>query len=176
MQRSSLIPAFTLVFGLIGLLGVLYWAEDGYPSALGWVFAYVGVALITGIAFWALTGSTGDLTLPQIGLRLGGGAAIGAGFMLLAHSLTPQTDRDRLIEIQVPDAGGNVYLVPKATQGCRVEQISHSGRFIALLDEGAKSAQFSVRYHGTDGRLRERKIGVQASRHGVILGDPVQQE
>jgi hypothetical protein len=53
------------------------------------ILLLVGVALFTGIAFWLVTpGAEGTVDLKQLGIHLGGGAGIGAAFMLLAWWLT----------------------------------------------------------------------------------------
>ncbi len=80
---------FALIGALIALEAIMIWATGGRLRQAHEVALYIGVALITGIAFWLFTpGSTGELNLPELGIKLGGGAAIGAIFMLLASWLT----------------------------------------------------------------------------------------
>lgn len=92
---------------LLVLLIVVWLSADGTP--MDWVFFYVLVALLTGVLFWTVTpGSTGEVTVQQLGIRLGGGAAIGAAFMLLAHWLTPAPPPPAsdvaLVSLNLPDS------------------------------------------------------------------------
>ena len=83
-----------LILLMIGLIGWMVSALGGHLAPAHWALLYVGIALVTGIAFWTITGSTGQVTLnvAQVALRLGGGAAIGAAFMLIAYSLVATND------------------------------------------------------------------------------------
>ena len=88
------------LFILVALLVWLRIATEGFASNLDWVLFYVGIALVTGIAFWVYTpGSQGTLNLPQFGIHLGGGAAIGASFMLLAVLFVPKADPDVVVAL-----------------------------------------------------------------------------
>ena len=85
--------ALLVVFVILALIVAMIWSTEGDLSRAHMILLYVGVAIITGILFWHFTpGSTGQFDLKQLGIRLGGGAAIGASFMVLAWWLTvPET-------------------------------------------------------------------------------------
>jgi hypothetical protein len=66
-----------------------------------WLLLCVGVALVTGVAFWLATpGAQGELSLPKLGIRLAGGAGIGACFMVLAWGLTRETPSTVIVPLE----------------------------------------------------------------------------
>src|SRR5437879_3582900 len=69
---------WTLVGIILALEVWLLAATHGIVVSNGHRIAlYVGVALITGITFWLVTpGSSAVVSVPHLGLKLGGGAAI----------------------------------------------------------------------------------------------------
>ena len=92
---------FALILIILALETALFLTKEGDLDKAGWVVLYVGVALVTGIAFWILTpGSTGEVTVEHLGIRLGGGAAIGAAFILLSNFVSeePPTHRVFLVD------------------------------------------------------------------------------
>jgi hypothetical protein len=107
---------FALILIILALETALFRSKEGDLDKAEWVVLYVGVALVTGIAFWILTpGSTGEVTVEHLGIKLGGGAAIGAAFMLLSNFVSeeppnyrvfPEDDRCEQIEPAVTEEDG----------------------------------------------------------------------
>jgi len=93
-SHPLLIPGLLVVFVIIVLEALMLWQTNGHLTRAYQIVLYTGVAIVTGVLFWLLTpGSMGEVDLKQLGIRLGGGAAIGAAFMLLAWFLTdPETN------------------------------------------------------------------------------------
>lgn len=112
--QPILIPGLLVVFAIIALEAVMLWATGGHLTRAHQIVLYIGVAIVTGVVFWLLTpGSTGELDFKQLGIRLGGGAAIGASFMLLAWWLTD------------PEVNHTVVPVPSAiAQDFTIENLS----------------------------------------------------
>ncbi|HLN29974.1 MAG TPA: hypothetical protein VK395_19690 [Gemmataceae bacterium] len=86
----SFITGVALILLVIGLLAWQRISTHGFIAGRqDWVLLLIGVALVTGMVFWLVTpGAEGELNLAHLGLKLTGGAAIGAGFMLIAWGLT----------------------------------------------------------------------------------------
>ena len=92
--------ALGVVGVIVLLLTVMLAMTGGELLRSHWVVLYVGVALVSGILFWVLTpGSSGEVDLKELGIKLGGGAAIGQAFMLLAWTLTRNQDQDFVVPI-----------------------------------------------------------------------------
>lgn len=90
-HQPLLIPGLLVVFVIVILEAIMLWGTSGRLTRAYEIVLYIGVAIVTGVLFWLLTpGSQGELNFTQLGIRLGGGAAIGASFMLLAWYLTDQ--------------------------------------------------------------------------------------
>ncbi len=88
---------FALILIILALETALFLTKEGDLDKAEWVVLYVGVALVTGIAFWILTpGSTGEVTVEHLGIRLGGGAAIGAAFVLLSNFVSEEPPNHRV--------------------------------------------------------------------------------
>lgn len=74
---------------LIILLAVVIFAGD-QSNRLTWVGLYVVTALATGSTFWVINPlEKQGFTWTKLGIQFGGAAAIGAGFMAMAHKFTP---------------------------------------------------------------------------------------
>jgi hypothetical protein len=106
-----------------------------------YTFLFVGVALITGIVFWVCTGSSGVLTVKELGLRLGGGAAIGAGFMLLAFSLIRQlaiTPPPAVVEVELSaaEADNQQFLKVSKVSGELEPHLRRDGRVVFVKFTG----------------------------------------
>ena len=77
--------AFFLLCFLVCCVIAMFVATDGILLETHRMVLYVTIALVTGTLFWILTpGATGEVDLKEIGVKLTGGAGIGAGFMVLA--------------------------------------------------------------------------------------------
>jgi hypothetical protein len=90
---------------IVALVGVMLWSTQGVLTRAHEIVLFVSVAIVTGVLFWILTpGSSGQLTVKQLGIRLGGGAGIGASFMLLAWWLTASTANTTVVPVpfQIP--------------------------------------------------------------------------
>src|SRR5258708_36372718 len=117
-----------LILLIIVLIAWMVAALGGRLAPAHWSLLYVGIALVTGIAFWTLTASTGEfnLTREQIAIKLGGGAAIGASFMYLAYWF---------------NSGGDPYVVvPLAASGTSANVIA-----ISDFDRGSLNAPYLIR-------------------------------
>lgn len=91
---------FALILIILALETALFLSKEGDLDKAEWVVLYVGVALVTGIAFWILTpGSTGEVTVEHLGIRLGGGAAIGATFILLSNFVSEDPPNYRVFPV-----------------------------------------------------------------------------
>src|SRR5262245_1935824 len=79
---------------------LVFYSTGGRLARAHWVVLYVGVAVFTGVVFWLVTpGSTGSLKFAALGIKLGGGAAIGAAFMLLAWKLSAPTSSSIVVPV-----------------------------------------------------------------------------
>lgn len=88
-NNSLLLPGMIVISIIIILETVMLIKTNGILTQAYQIVLYVGVAIVTGVVFWTLTpGTSGQINFTQLGIRLGGGAAIGASFMLLAWWLT----------------------------------------------------------------------------------------
>ena len=88
-KNSLLLPGMIITIVIIVLETVMLIKTNGVLTQAYQIVLYVGVAIVTGVVFWTLTpGTSGLINFKQLGIRLGGGAAIGASFMLLAWWLT----------------------------------------------------------------------------------------
>jgi hypothetical protein len=117
-----------LILLIIGLLAWMVTALGGRLAPAHWSLLYVGIALVTGIAFWTLTTSTGEVTLTreQVALKLGGGAAIGAAFMYMAYWF---------------NSGGDPYVVvPLASSGTSANAVA-----ISDFDRGNLDPPYLIR-------------------------------
>lgn len=89
MHKRLLRHGLFIVILLIIAVAIMLIVTGGHLNRAFEIVLYICVALVTGILFWLFTpGSTGDLDFKKLGIKLGGGAAIGASFMLLAWYLT----------------------------------------------------------------------------------------
>ncbi len=151
VRVAVFVAGLIMVAILLGMVVALFHVSHGFFSPGYWVGFYVSVALVTGIAFWTLTGSTGEYTNAKLGIRLGGGAAIGASFMVLAHWLTPNNPLPsfRIVPTSVPANDLSYYdhdeHVKEATR------LGQSKRFLVEFNEGENEGAFSVSYIATDG-------------------------
>lgn len=108
-------PSWSFVTGvalIVLVISLLVWqriSTHGYIAGRqDWLLLLVGVALVTGMVFWLITpGAEGELNLTQLGLKLTGGAAIGAGFMLLAWELTKTSPTTVIVPLEQASRADN---------------------------------------------------------------------
>ncbi len=145
-KNLILFSGIVLLFVLIALIVWLLAATGGSFKGGEWPAFYVAVALVSGIAFWFFTaGSTGEYTSKQLGIRLGGGAAIGAAFMVLAHFLTPATPPSNLLVVDARNEGESADL------GFALESWSEGLRNVTHLDKENNGTQFLVEFREDQG-------------------------
>ncbi len=79
------------------------------PNArVAWFVVYAIVALVSGICFYYFTGGQDSkVTIPALGIRLSGGAAVGAALILLINSLLGSPLPSRVV-IPLPREHWNV--------------------------------------------------------------------
>lgn len=151
LSGVTLAFAILFLFVLLGIAIFLVLGTSGDFKPPHWVSLYVLVALVAGLGFWLFTGSSGDFQWKEIGIRLGGGAAIGMAFMLIAHKITPAPPPNlRVIEVILPERqepGAPLY-----DDGVsRVTRIPGSARYIVEFLEDKMAGNVHFRYLGTDG-------------------------
>lgn len=163
------------IFVFLAVLVGLFIYTGGYPSTFGMALGYVAIALITGGFFWLFRGSTGEVELKELGIKLGGAAAIGAAFMLLASKLTLKPDLDQVIMVSC-DTANAVRLSPKTPIDCHVVPLLGQGggkgsaEFLVRLSKDGPG-EFSVNYFGSDGRLFEQHVQVAPTGAPPTLGE-----
>lgn len=174
-KPASIAVGIAVLLILIGLTVVLFrYARDRfYPQY--WVAFYVSVALITGLSFWLLTaGATGEYTNSRLGLRLGGGAGIGACFMVLARVLTPSPPLlgERVIKIQVNAAGHIFPATPAPAWSKEIREVlildENGSRALVLFEDGQMEGDIFLQYYKSDNRFYHCSIHVHQ------IGDPEQ--
>ena len=154
LRAFTAIVGFGLVFLLIGLLVLLYTQTGGGFLPAHWVGFYVAVALITGLAFWLITGSPAEFSWKEFGARLGGGAAIGIIFMFAAQKITPAPPPNiRIIDVAVP-GGTRVSTADHDAAIASVIALENGTRFLVQFTEGAMSGKIS--FHYLKGQERHR--------------------
>ena len=85
IAKCEPLGGIALIFTIIGLIVLLYIKTGGRFNRAQWFIVFVAVAMVTGLSFWIFTESSGKVAVK--GVELGGGAAIGAGFMLLSWGI-----------------------------------------------------------------------------------------
>lgn len=162
--------AISFLFVCLGILTALYVSNGGNFLPAHWVALKVGVALITGIAFWTFTASSGEFTWKDWGLKLGGGAAVGAAFMILAHYITPDmSPANRIVEVPVP-ADARVTAIA-GTGVNAVTSLQKDGRFLVEFTEGNDRGEIHLNYLGTEGTRRRLSYEVRRVGDFRTLGD-----
>ncbi len=117
-----------------------------------------GVALLTGTVFWIVTPGSGQVSIRQLGIRLGGGAAIGAAFMLLANQLTPQSlpgvgvvvelNEQRLAE---QEANASVRMDKSTVKGYLLKGTSQVA--VVFKESTSPTGKLVIRYWDNEGNL-----------------------
>lgn len=163
-KKKSQIPArdkdflragLCLIVFLSLLVAFMFWFTGGEFLISHWAAFYVATALITGLAFWLVTPSPATLSIPWLGARLGGGAAIGAIFMLLVMFLLPPTNL-RVVELKVPGVRNESLGKPKFSS--EIYSVTKLGddpqrgvRYLVEFREGHSFGEMYVAYPKTDG-------------------------
>jgi ABC-type transport system involved in multi-copper enzyme maturation permease subunit len=134
---------------IIGLLTVLLVVTGGNLNDALWYVLYIGLALITGIAFWIIApGGTGEVTIPVLGIKLVGSAATGAAFIILMHSFLPP--RDYAI-ITLPEKHQDKSFIPKDNDSVELTEIS-TETYLVKFDGNKTKAKFKAEQIDPDGQ------------------------
>lgn len=141
---SARILGFMAVIFLLALIWLLYYATDGTFLPSHWVALYVAIAIVTGVLFWNFTTTDADVSLPALGIRLGGGAAVGAAFMILAHWLTPGAAMFRIVDIQFEGVDSFSYQGERDLR--RVEPLNKETEFLVEFQESVDEGYFEVHF------------------------------
>ncbi len=152
-----------IVIVLMLLASLLIYRGDSFNRP-HWVSLYAGIAVVTGLSFWIYApGSTGEVTIKEIGIKLGGGAAVGAAFMLLAWWLTPLTD---VLIVDVPDSVkgiGSRLAVENSSPGLRTELLGGNDRILLEFPENRSEGRIHLVYFTKD---LERRSDCFAAKRG----------
>ncbi len=156
LRFLTVIVGMLFLAGMAGLGVVLFWVTGGDFLPAHWTAFFVLVALVTGLGFWLFTGSTGDFRWKEFGVTLGGGAAIGASFMMLAHWITPARPPNlNVLEVLLPD--DSTPSSPRFDSGiARVTAIPNESRYIVEFRENAMTGNVHFRYLARDGKRMKR--------------------
>ena len=85
--------AFCIWLIVIVLMAALLITTGGNLNDALWSVLYIGLALITGIAFWIVTpGAKSEVGIPKLGIKLAGSAATGAAFIIIVNFYLPPRD------------------------------------------------------------------------------------
>jgi hypothetical protein len=148
-SRWQVVAGCALIAVVIGLLVWQNVATQGQFRGRGdQILLLIGVALVTGVAFWLITRSQGELNLPQLGIRLVGGAGIGAGFMYLAWKLTSPADTHVIVQLRSHTPLTRVSDYDAATIKdvtiLRHRQEAPSDRALVEFQEGKERGRFTT--------------------------------
>lgn len=127
MLRAVFGMLFVLV--LIGLVVAMVSSGEGMLERSEWVLLYTAIAMISGVTFWFVSpDGQQSFDMKEMGIKLSGGAAVGASFMLLAYFITPPPVLQRY---SFPEDISNSYVVSLVSAGNGVD--------ILHVDEDRKS-------------------------------------
>lgn len=158
--RFGLLVAMLIIL----LLAVLLTARGGILQRAEWVALYVGVALVTGIVFWLVApGGKSELSMPQYGMRLGGGAAVGAIFMLIAHKITPGPE---IRAFELPTEIRRSHTVQILDSSPRIDvEIVNKRLLLVEFRESQNDGEVTLEYFQ---ELRQERICFLVSRVGEL--------
>jgi hypothetical protein len=169
---GAVIAAVLILF----LAVILFTANQN--NRMSWVGLYVVVALVTGTTFWVINPlEKQGFSWSQLGIQFGGAAAIGAGFMALAHQFTPPPQASsQLISLDKIDEKFRERLTFRLTNtfsGLAEPPILIPPRGTptkALVEfkEGANSAKFQVVWD-VPPQGNEKLADFEVDRDGVIV-------
>lgn len=156
--RVFLGSAFILL--ILGLNAWLFTVRGDDFRPQHWKAFNVSIALVTGLAFWLYSpGASGQFTNRMLGIRLGGAAAIGASFMMLAGYLRPEAPPSfRIVDGSVP--GVDLIYPLGHTEGIDVTRLRNGSRFLVEFDEGTHDGEFYVGFLRSDGSRWKRIFAV----------------
>lgn len=147
LGRLRLLLATAILLICLTLIVVMFAVTGGYFLAAHWTAFYVGVALLTGLAFWLFTDTRGEFTNKRLGILLVGGGGIGACFMILAHFLTP-VDVAQNVQIVKTDLAGPVFVTHLSASVEKPVQLpGNPARFVIEFAEGEALGTFDVTYY-----------------------------
>ena len=144
-------PGLVLILVLLTLAAWLLVGTGGHLLRAHWIALCVIVALVSGIAFWALTpGATGTVDIVQLGVRLTGGAGIGAAFLLLAWWLTSDPPPNARV-VSVKNFPALVVDGERSTPGITVRRIARErDQLLVLFAENTDEGDFYTWYPNSD--------------------------
>ena len=133
-----------LVFVLVGLVGLMIWRTGGALTRAHWFVLLVSVAMVAGLGFWLWTGSSGSFSVA--GLKLGGGAAVGAAFMYLAWKLVGTRGDHGYTVVSLPFPRGDIDL--SWSDQIVLAQFLKDGRLFVEFRQGHERGEIRVHQAG----------------------------
>jgi hypothetical protein len=144
--RPETIAALVVVAILVFAMGCMLVATDGLMNRGYGVAFFICSALIAGIAFWTLSPGARQgnaFNLRVLGIRLGGGAAIGASFALLAWTVVPS---DSTFVVQRLNGEGDVTITELGDGARDAAYVAARKWLVVEMEPGADTASVSVRW------------------------------
>lgn len=161
---------------LIILFAVIIFFGD-QNNAMTWVGLYVVAALTTGTAFWVINPlEKQGFSWSAVGIQFGGAAAIGAGFMFLAHKFTPTPRASvQLISLDKIDEQFRQRLTFRLTdtysglseKPLLIPPTGTPTNVLVQFKEGANSAKFQAEWDEVP-KGKERVADYEVNRDGTV--------
>ena len=153
MAWEATLTVLVIVSLLAGLMG----STKGRLNQAQWFVLCVGTALVAGILFWSLTESTGELTFEKAGIKLGGGAAIGGAFMLLAWQLASSQRIQRFTQsfviVNLPEkAITSTTYIPDHSPDILIYPLPDGKRVLVEFREGINEGWFVTEHLSKDAK------------------------
>jgi len=151
-----------VVFVIIALEVLMLAFTRGQLTRAYEIALYIGIAIVTGVIFWLLTpGSTGELELKKLGIKLGGGAAIGAIFMILAHQLTVR--ETNYVVLPIPAQIHREFTIKNLSPGDisnvgQVRTITHKRLLFVEFRPGKEAGTIRLKYFRTNDSKFEEPV------------------
>lgn len=146
-------------------------------NRMTWVGLYVVVALVTGTIFWVINPlDKQGFNWTQLGIQFTGAAAIGAGFMLLAHRLTPAPKAVQLVPLDNIEAKFRSLLTFRLTPNYSnlavppllIPPTGTPTSVLVQFVEGANSAKFQAEWNEPPQGV-QKLADYEIDRNGTIL-------
>ena len=141
---------FALLFTLFLALLLIFGNEN---NRMTWLGLYLVAAILTGSLFWVLNplGQQG-FSWAKLGIQFTGAAAIGAGFMAMAHQFTPPVQSIQLVSLEKIDEKHRsrpTFRLTNSYSGLAeapffVPSGGPPNRVLVQLSEGVSQAKFQV--------------------------------
>lgn len=154
---TSLKPGYGLFLFLCiaGLLATILVLTGGYPSSFVKTVGYVCLALLAGIGFWVIGATDGQFAIPMlmdrsVEAKLGGGAAVGIIFMLVAHHITEVPPKHLTYEIPRDYKNRGLEVVRTSSPRLRIEALEDRW-LLAHFDEDLGGGWFEATYQDFQG-------------------------